>query len=567
MNLRGHAAPGEFGSDIPMRQPGEIMKPSRIGLFFPHRLSFMRVLSRALNRDRAKVERPVWQMDSGGFGRAVYTVELGGHAYSLVAFSNYLEPERRTDRVIAEAWDTTFALFDGIPGRSDIARLEANVPKQEGGRFEASELVLSRANKSVRLFEHVADRLANGMQPDREQISRVGYLMRTTAVYGNGKFGLADREVIARRSGLSGAFQAEMLAIWLIRGFSHDLVEHVSSSRGKSPVRMASHIRQYLGIGNSTGLGMAPFLISHPILLNNWMSARETALCRVRSIAEASEGTVAGFRDLLARAKRHLNEWIVEDEVAMRRIISLRSEFDQFCDIAANTEPGSGYYWNRLFGISESASWEFQELCLSLLLEPHGNLVDDLESWSSSEFEPRLDPAMRVSKLREIIESRWHWALTVDFDDPEQRRHFWYVSEEKLEPRLGDRYRDEGSDLELPIDVAYRIKLLWESLGQAGRDEIVAEFLVSRPELRDVVRRAQNLVRFPYGEIRGNLLDGACKPIDLLRFKLSCFGASKFDPKSDRWIRVALFQGAPTFDSIGEADADDWLFPALAECQ
>ena len=33
-----------------------------------------------------------------------------------------------------------------------------------------------------------------------------------------------------------------------------------------------------LGVGNSTGLGMAPFLINHPQLLNNWINAKETAL-------------------------------------------------------------------------------------------------------------------------------------------------------------------------------------------------------------------------------------------------------------------------------------------------
>ena len=34
-------------------------------------------------------------------------------------------------------------------------------------------------------------------------------------------------------------------------------------------------------------------------------------------------------------------------------------------------------------------------------------------------------------------------------------------------------------------------------------------------------------------------------PIDMLRLKLSFFGAIKFDPRSDKWLRICMFQGAP----------------------
>ena len=44
---------------------------------------------------------------------------------------------------------------------------------------------------------------------------------------------------------------------------------------------MTDTLRRYLGIGNATGLGMAPFLVSHPKLINAWMTARETAIARV----------------------------------------------------------------------------------------------------------------------------------------------------------------------------------------------------------------------------------------------------------------------------------------------
>jgi hypothetical protein len=57
-----------------------------------------------------------------------------------------------------------------------------------------------------------------------------------------------------------------------------------------------------------------------------------------------------------------------------------------------------------------------------------------------------------------------------------------------------------------------------------------------------------------------NVLHKDALPMHLLRCKLSMFGATKFDPRSDRWVRVTLFQGAPLFDEI---HSDEWLFPLL----
>ena len=38
------------------------------------------------------------------------------------------------------------------------------------------------------------------------------------------------------------------------------------------------------------------------------------------------------------------------------------------------------------------------------------------------------------------------------------------------------------------------------------------------------------------------------------------FGAVKFDPKSERWLRITLFQGAPLLDKEGYVqEADDWF--------
>ena len=111
-------------------------------------------------------------------------------------------------------------MHDGVPSENDIERLSKEVPKQEVGRLSYKELTLSRANKSVRLFNHVVECLSNGEQPDINILSKVGYLYRTTAVYGSGKFGLADRFRIKNRDEILGPFRLEMMLVYLVRQFT-----------------------------------------------------------------------------------------------------------------------------------------------------------------------------------------------------------------------------------------------------------------------------------------------------------------------------------------------------------
>ncbi len=548
-----------------LRSPDEVMKLDRMGSFFPSRLSFMRSTIRRLASEKAEVSRPLWELDDEGFGRAVYQLTFGGNIYSLVAFSTSIKPEMRTDRVIAEVWDSSFVLFDGIPSKQDIDRLEANVPRQEAGRFLSSELVLSRANKSVRLFEQVVNSLARGVQPDIHIIVATGYLMRTTAVYGNGKFGIADRAKIEGRPGLSGPFQAEMLTVWLIRNFTHDLVEHVA--RCKAPgiaVPLDDRLKRHLGIGNSTGLGMAPFLVNHPVLLNNWMMVRETALARTLKLDALLPETIARYEHLACRVGAHLEQWIVPDIRQSGRIAILRNEWKILTgDIGSQLM--LSHPLERLYERAKACSFEAQELIVSFLLEPQSGLVDGLADCMSSEVEPRLDPSMSIGLMMEKIVENYQWALDVDLSDPASHKQFWYVSQEKLEPRLGDRFEDEGAELELPHDIAARVKALVSDLKREDPHSLTAGFVMLNPHHRYIVRRVQTTALFPYAEIRDNLVGGNCLPIDMLRCKLSFFGASRFDPKSDRWTRITLYQGAPLAGDLVDSDydADDWWMPVV----
>lgn len=544
----------EMTPQIALRPPSTVMRLRRMGAMFPTRVSFLRTLMRDLAAENVQVTRPFWNMDADGFGHAVYTVRLGGYDYSLVAISTDLPPEMRTDRVIATAWDSAYVLYDGIPNKDEIARIVASAPHQEASLYTSRDLVLSRANKSVRLFQHVTDALKRGEQPDEHMVRDVGYMMRTTAVYGNGKFGIADRAHIADRPCLGGPFAIEMLTVWLIRGFTHDLAEHV----GGAP--LDPKLKRHLGIGNSTGLGMAPFLVSHPRLLDSWMQVRETALARVAALPVLNGDQQMQILALAQRAAQHLKEWSVPDEIAQDRITQLRADWPVVQALLEETleqpDPIA-----KILNASERWFEDTQELLVALLLEPFGELIDGLTDCMANPYEAQIDPAMTVSDLTALIARDWDWACDIDFESKCETAQFWYVSEAKQEPRLGLRHEEDGAELESPLDIARQVARLSDAL--EGETGIVAELLLKRPDLRFATRRVQSLAIAPYGEIRDNMIGEHCLPIDMLRCKLSFFGAAKFDPKSDRWTRITMCQGAPLFGELG--NADDWWLPCFGE--
>ncbi len=548
------------------RTPENVMRLSRMGSAHQSRLSFMRTLLRRIKRENWQFERSVWDINQKGVGRAVYQAKGPNRTYSLVAFAHDLPPELRSDRVIAEAWDSTFTLFDGVPTEEDLQRLEANVPKQEAGRVSGKELTLSRANRSVRLFSSVAETLARGEQPDPEEIAKVGYLMRTTAVYGSGKFGAADRDFIQNREELSGPFQAEMLTVWLIRTFTLDLVEHTAKCiDADKAVTMKPEIRRCFGVGNSTGLGMAPFIVNHPLLLNNWIMAREEAFSRVRSQQQVTNEAYASFRDFVKRARINADQWQSEHPIQKPKITTLRQELTKFDDYLDGFDSQQELAWNHLYlWAEEHLSEETQEQVAMLMLEPYPELVDGLtDCMDANETLTLIDGRMSVNEMLSSLKEHYAWALEMDFVTDQARSRFWYVSEEKLEPRLGERFDEPGMELEQPLCVAWHIAQLAEALSSHKQDSLLAEFLLANPQFRHIVRRAQLARKYPYMEIQNNLIAHDMLPIDLLRLKLSFFGATRFDPRSDRWVRITMFQNAPFPFELHEQSADDWAYPPL----
>ena len=547
---------------VELRDPKVIMKLSRLGSFHQSKLSFLRSFLKEFKD--WKYKRDIFELDELGYGVAIYSFSKKNRVYSLICFANDLDKNERSDRVIATKWDAAFTLFDGVPTKNDIERLKNEVPKQEVGRLSYKELTLSRANKSVRVFNHVVESLSKGIQPDINLLFKVGYLYRTTAVYGSGKFGLADRFRIKNREEIYGPFRLEMMLVYLVRQFTFDQVNYVARNKNpKKAVNLDIEICKNLGIGNSTGLGMAPFIVNHPTLLHNWISARETALKKIREIKNIRIEDSKLFKECLKKSLKNITSWNTDSEYQQVKIRSLIKDLNIFINYL---EKGFNFLQEFAFNdiylwIERNSSEECIEYVVSMMMEPYDDIVNPLARKMSSEEDKYFNiPTRRtVGELNKILENNYSRILKIDFSNKKNNKNFWFISKNKEEPRLASRFEEKGSELEQPLAIARDIKKLYERLSLFKNSSTIAKFLTNNQDLRHVVRRAFIIENFPYSEIQDNTIGESIVPIDMLRLKLSFFGALKFDPRSDKWLRICMFQGAPLPEQLKNYD-EHWVY-------
>jgi len=544
----------------------DIMTLDKMGSRYPSRLSFSRSMLRRLLFDNWKISKSKFDLDDNGYGTAVYEITINQNIYSLVCFSQHLDNADRSDRVIAEKWDTAYSLINGKLDDQELDRLKKNVPLQESGRNSSKELILSRANKSVRLFEYVANCLSNGLQPDINEINKVGYLLRTTAVYGSGKFGLSDFVNTKEVTDFNQPFRAEMLSVYIIREFSVELVEHVAKKQNPSKaVKLEDKIKQHLGIGNSTGLGMAPFIIKHPKLINKWMNQYTESLNKIINKNIVSE-KLSSYIQLLEKALLYLKEVTTFDEYQITKNTKTVEDLKIYINhiIKIENSTFNNLTWIDLIKFTTSnCNYDTQEIARVQLLELYPEISENLAEDMSDVEEMKINESQTLRELNSLIEKDYQWALEVDFSKKDNDYLFWYISAAKLEPRLGERHNEEGSELEQNLGVAKMVQNLHSIIQKEDLDLSVSEYLILKPEFRGIIRRIQSLEQYPFAEVQDNILSKETIPINMLRFKLSFFGANRYDPKSDRWLRVSFFSGAPFLSNLNEQNVDSWGFATM----
>ena len=540
------------------RPRDEALALAELGTARLTRHSFSRSFARTAARERWRVQRERWDLDAVGAGAVVLRVDLPDRILRFVAFSQVIGEDERDDRVIADRWDLAVALFEGEADDARLADMRANVTRQEDGRACPGILVWGRANRSERFFDYAVERLADGRQPEAGRIGDAAYLMRSTAFYANGKFGLVDYEGIPVDHPLALPYRAQMLAAWLTREVSIDIAEHCAAARSALAVPFDADWRRFFGLGNATGLGLVPYVIRHPRVLDAWVALRELPLARALDRG-LDEGELERFRALLERARARFAEqtalatapYPTCPELAVGLAAVLEA------DEAGAAGPEAA---RRLHERAAREGIEVRQVVDSLLVELDDALDEDVERLLHVDDELHADLAATCGALRERVERDYAWALAIDLADPDANAMFWFYSANNMEPRRHRAGIDPGEDVQMAVGIPQLVQELAAELAEVDPALPVGALLVERPWLRAAVERVDGLADVPYGESHGNALAGSYVPLDLQRFQLAVYGMDNFCPQSTDWVRVTLFGGAPRADEIAAGVDDDWLF-------
>ncbi|KWX23678.1 hypothetical protein AFM11_12840 [Mycolicibacterium wolinskyi] len=550
------------------RPPEQVLDPADMGAARYTRHSFARTFLRTAAAQRWHAECERTDLDADGRGEVVYRITIGDRIFRFVAFSTTLTDEDRTDRVIAKAWDVTGALIEGPLTAERLAAMRREVPQQEHGRADEGTLIWTRANRSSRFFDYVVDRLSAGLQPDAATMGDAAYILRSTAFYSNGKFGLADFDRLDDAHPLRLPYRAHMLTAWLLRELSYDLVEHCAHARNRLSANLSGEWRRYLGLGNATGLGMVPYVVNHPQVLDAWCAARELPLAHaLEQPTHQSDGRVRAALGLLRRAVDYFGERAGMATVPFADCARLSSDLGQVAEsLAEYTLRGTvggdktDRAWQVIHAVAGDLGNEVRGVVDSVIVEVYPELDEDVDRLLRCDQRLSIDPRQTCGRLRAALRERYGWVDRFDFDDPDESAYFWFSSENNEEPRRGRRGIDSGDRVEHGIDVARSVRALTRDLDAAPDTRLVAEFLLGHPWHRGAVARVQSLEGLPYAEAHANLLAREFLPLNLQRFQLAMYGMENYLPQSTDWLRVTLFSGAPRAVDVATGVDDDWMF-------
>lgn len=568
------ATPHALGSvDLPsahlLRPAQDVLDPNDMGGARATRHSFARSVVRHVVAQGWSIERERWDIDAVGAGTAVFRIDADEYRWRLVAFSQVLDESDREDRVIAGSWDVTLALVEGDVDEERLAEMRANVPAQEGGRADKGTIIWARGNRSTRFFDAVVNKLVVGEQPDPTVFGASPYVMRSTAFYSNGKFGLADFERFGADHPFAVPYRPHFLSAWLMREFSLDLVEHCARAINPDAAGLDDQWRRYLGLGNATGLGMVPYVINHPQILDAWTHLREVPLAEVRGrTLNHDDPTVAIVQKLFARCVAYLKQGGDMDLGPFPKCTTVAAQLEQIAELLAEyaehgTIRGAQVLrpWNVLHQEAAALSPACRGTVSSILVELTAHLDAILEGGLACDERHSLSPQMTCGDLLRTIDEHYDWVSAFDFDNDAEQAYFWFSSADNEEPRRGRRGTDSGESVEHGTDIARAVWALRRDLASAEGEESVARFQVAHPRHRGAIARVQTVAHLRYGEVHTNTLAEDFLPLNVQRLQLAVYGMENFVPQSTDWLRVTLFSGAPRIGDLATGTADDdWIF-------
>jgi hypothetical protein len=544
-----------------------VMSPARAAAAVPTPLSFARSFVRRMAQDGWRIERLRFDLDAEGRGEALYRLDAGGRQFHFPVNSDFFPQDQKVDRSFGINWDASAALCQGPWDDDREARLRPEITLQYLGRYDADTLCFTRGNRSERIFDDVVAALAAGHQPDPAALAPVGYIFRTTAFAGNGLFGMRPYDGLDAGHPLFAPYHVQMAAAYLLREFVFDLAEHLARSRASQAVPLDRRLKRYLGLGNSAGQGLIPFIANHPHLMHRWTLALEEARADAgaRPVDAASK---ARFLTLLDKAIRYFGEDPRDGNGIFLDYAELARQLAAARDRIAGIDEIDGIAtWSALLGTTlVGAHLEAAEVLGAILIEIHPDIVARHEQTFHGEEAFSIRPEMTVGALRGIVREAYAWALEGRLPRRAWTENFWYQPVEAPdEPRRGRRGIAPGFEFESRMDVPRQIGDLDETLASADPESSIGDILVLHPHLRHIVRRVQSVAALNYAEFRDSTIAADYTPFAAERFLLAFYGMEKLDPRPPRSVKGAFLQGAPTAADIEEGVAGDWPFPLIPD--
>ncbi|MCP1337155.1 hypothetical protein [Futiania mangrovi] len=509
------------------------------------------------------------QLDANGCGEALYRLSCDGKDFHYFVISQDLPESQKLDRNFAASWDIMAVLCEGswTPDREEYLRRQ--VPLQRAGRGDIDTLIYARGNRSGRLFNAVVDALAAGRQPDLRELARVGYIVRTTAFIGNGQLGTRPFSGYGADHPFGAPYHAQIMAGFLLREFSFDLVNEMAAARSAGAVQLAPEICRFLGLGNAAATGLVPFLVNHPRLVGEWVASDRAALADIcaqpvtPAIVERTRALVGKAAAFLAETDRPDDGVFATDATLAAGLGVARSRLDEGGDRTLTL----GELRERM---ADGLHPGVRALLDSIFLDVLPGVADRHARIRS--IDERLAPDWRgtTGSLLSVVRDRYGWALAAA-DREGSGAAFWYrASGAPRDLRRGLIGRRPEAEFETAMDVVPRIQALHAALEKA-QDKPLADFLADHPELRHIAARVHGLADLPFAELEVDLTAMALSPFPPVRLVLALFGLDQFEAAHPKSVRGTFLQGAPIELDLRQrvADEDDqghrWPFPLMPQ--
>ena len=420
-------------------------------------LSFSRSLLRIIEKERWRVSRETLSLDAEGAGSALYRVHTPHLPLFFYVLSFAVPLEEKTDRVIGVKWDAMGVLCIGEPTEARLREMRREMPKQKTGRADADTLMWLRGNKSTRSFESAVAALAAGRQPDPAILRSTGYLSAPPPSMATASSGRCPSRRSAPRHPLGALPRADHVGLAAARIHSRP---RGRAGRHRSPEAAALERdnRRYLGIGNSAGVGIVPFIARHPRIIDAWLDIHETALARLRGRALDPRGAEA--RLVLSLIERAIAYFDGLPEDGGRFFLShaaLSAELGH-----AKEEFRARLANDGTIAISAVLDWaaatlspETQELLLTIFAETDPTLAETLQPRFTVNEEENLRPEARIAELGPALDRLYGWSAGLDVEEG-ARHFFWYRSHDAGEPRIAARDGIDRSRREVQMDLPCR---------------------------------------------------------------------------------------------------------------